>query len=86
MIITETYQYVARIPENTFCIEWYNWSTFFQTIANIEYGKYQSEAYNDYLTQFEYERFEDETLSRQFALLQTLGTAAMSEEDQTSVT
>jgi hypothetical protein len=59
---------------------------FFKTIANIEYGKYQKYAYDNYLTQFEFERFENETLSRQFALLQTLGTAAMPEEDQTSVT
>lgn len=48
-------------------------------------GKYQKEAWQNYFIQFEYERFADESLSRQFYLQQTLGTAAMSEENQTSV-
>ena len=42
-------------------------------------------SWEEYLTQFEYESFEDEWLKRQIQLLQTLGVAALSDEDLTNV-
>ena len=42
-------------------------------------------SWEEYLTQFEHETFVDESLKRQFQLLQTLGVAALSEEDLTNV-
>lgn len=43
------------------------------------------QSWEEYITQFEYETFVDESLKRQFELLQTLGVAALSEEDLTNV-
>ena len=42
-------------------------------------------SWEEYLTQFEHESFQDESLKRQFQLLQTLGVAALSDEDLTNV-
>ncbi len=42
-------------------------------------------SWEEYITQFEYETFVDESLKRQFELLQSLGVAALSEEDLTNV-
>lgn len=43
------------------------------------------QSWEEYITQFEYETFVDESLKRQFELLQSLGVAALSEEDLTNV-
>lgn len=43
------------------------------------------QSWEEYITQFEYETFVDESLKRQIELLQTLGVAALSEEDLTNV-
>lgn len=48
-------------------------------------AKYRKESWEQQITQYEYERFEDESLKRQFELLQMLGTSALSEEDLTNV-
>ena len=58
---------------------------FTQTNASLAAAMYRKESWENYITQFEYEMFQDESLKRQFKLLQTLGTAALSEEDQTDV-
>ena len=48
-------------------------------------AQYRKESWEEQITQYEYERFEDESLKRQFQLLQTLGTSALSEQDLTNV-
>lgn len=48
-------------------------------------ANYRKQSWEEYITQFEYELFQDESLKRQFELLQTLGVAALSEEDLTNV-
>lgn len=55
---------------------------FTQTNKSLEAAIYRKETWEQYITQFEYETFTDEQLKRQFQLLQTLGTAALPEEDQ----
>lgn len=52
---------------------------------SVEVAKYRQESWAEYITQFEYELFTDESLKRQFALLQTLGVSALSEEDLSNV-
>lgn len=48
-------------------------------------GRYTKETWEQKFTQYEYEKFTDPLLKRQFELLQTLGVSALNEEDLTNV-
>ena len=58
---------------------------FQKTNKSVEVARYRQESWEQYITQFEYEYFTNESLKRQFELLQTLGISALSEEDLTNV-
>ncbi|KAK4008639.1 hypothetical protein OUZ56_013772 [Daphnia magna] len=53
---------------------------------SVKVANYRKESWEQYITQFEYELFVDDSLARQFELLQTLGVAALPEEDLTNRT
>ena len=52
---------------------------------SVEVAKWLKDSWEQSLTQYEYELFTDDSLKRQFELLQTLGVSALSEQDLTNV-
>ncbi|CAG7734937.1 unnamed protein product, partial [Allacma fusca] len=51
------------------------------TAASIAYSQFELKAFDDFISQFEYENFEDADLKRQLKFLSAIGTSALDDTD-----